>query len=84
MTQPSVRRQFRDTAGLAIVEPRPFLAQSMSLFPLPTRIAVIGNHLPRQCGIATFTTDLCAAIAAEYRTASLFAIPVNDPESHYE
>ena len=31
--------------------------------PLPLRIAVIGNHLPRQCGIATFTTDLCDAIA---------------------
>lgn len=22
---------------------------------LPLRVAVIGNHLPRQCGIATFT-----------------------------
>jgi hypothetical protein len=22
------------------------------------RIAFVGNHLPRQCGIATFTTDL--------------------------
>ena len=32
--------------------------------PLPTRIAFIGNYLPRQCGIATFTTDLCTAIAA--------------------
>ena len=31
------------------------------------RIAFIGNYLPRQCGIATFTTDLCEAIAAEYR-----------------
>ena len=28
------------------------------------RIAFIGNYLPRQCGIATFTTDLCEAIAA--------------------
>ncbi len=27
------------------------------------RIAMIGNHLPRQCGIATFTTDLSAALA---------------------
>ena len=27
----------------------------------PMRIAVVGNHLPRQCGIATFTTDLCDA-----------------------
>ena len=24
---------------------------------LPTRIAFVGNYLPRQCGIATFTTD---------------------------
>jgi glycosyltransferase involved in cell wall biosynthesis len=52
--------------------------------PLPTRIAFVGNHLPRQCGIATFTTDLCAAIAGEYGGGRLFAIPVNDPESHYE
>jgi len=27
------------------------------------KIAVIGNYLPRQCGIATFTTDLCDSIA---------------------
>lgn len=52
--------------------------------PLPTRIGVIGNYLPRQCGIATFTTDLCTAIATEYGSARLFAIPVNDPESSYE
>jgi len=25
---------------------------------------VVGNHLPRKCGIATFTTDLLAAVAA--------------------
>lgn len=52
--------------------------------PLPTRIAFIGNHLPRQCGIATFTTDLCAAIAAEYGSGRLFTIAVNDPESSYQ
>jgi glycosyltransferase involved in cell wall biosynthesis len=51
--------------------------------PLPTRIAFVGNYLPRQCGIATFTTDLCAALAAEYGASRLFAIPVNDPESSY-
>jgi len=27
------------------------------------RIAVIGNSLPRRCGIATFTTDLQRAIS---------------------
>ncbi len=50
---------------------------------LPSRIAVIGNHLPRQCGIATFTTDLCEALSAEYGTARLLAVPVNDIESGY-
>lgn len=29
------------------------------------KIAVIGNYLPRQCGIATFTTDLSESIARE-------------------
>ena len=28
-------------------------------------IAVIGNYLPRQCGIATFTTDLVEGLSAE-------------------
>jgi len=52
--------------------------------PLPTRIAFIGNYLPRECGIATFTTDLCAALSTEYGDGRLFAIPVNDPESNYD
>jgi glycosyltransferase involved in cell wall biosynthesis len=51
---------------------------------LPSRIAVVGNYLPRQCGIATFTTDLCAAISAEYGTARLLALPVNDTEQGYD
>ncbi|MGA8938737.1 MAG: glycosyltransferase family 4 protein, partial [Acidobacteriaceae bacterium] len=63
----------------------PFVSVSTgSVMPLPTRIAIIGNYLPRQCGIATFTTDLCTAIASEFGGARLFAIPVNDPESSYE
>ena len=52
--------------------------------PLPTRIAFVGNYLPRQCGIATFTTDLCSALATEFGGGRLFAIPVNDPDSSYE
>jgi glycosyltransferase involved in cell wall biosynthesis len=49
----------------------------------PVRIAVIGNHLPRQCGIATFTTDLCDAITAEYGAAQLSVVAVNDGKSSY-
>ncbi len=47
------------------------------------RIAFIGNYLPRQCGIATFTTDLCEAIAAEYHETACIALPVNDIEAGY-
>ncbi len=47
------------------------------------RIAFIGNYLPRQCGIATFTTDLCEAIAAEHRGTTCIAVPVNDIEAGY-
>jgi glycosyltransferase involved in cell wall biosynthesis len=47
------------------------------------RIGFIGNYLPRQCGIATFTTDLCEAIAAEYEDTTCIALPVNDLEAGY-
>ena len=47
------------------------------------RIAFIGNYLPRQCGIATFTTDLCEAVAAEHPGATCIALPVNDIEAGY-
>jgi glycosyltransferase involved in cell wall biosynthesis len=48
------------------------------------RIAFIGDYLPRQCGIATFTTDLCEAMAAVCPETTCFAVPVNDWEEGYE
>src|SRR5271170_7153409 len=51
---------------------------------LPGRIAIVGNYLPRKCGIATFTTDLCDALHAEYGTTELLALPVNDTEEGYD
>jgi glycosyltransferase involved in cell wall biosynthesis len=62
----------------------PARVRSHSKASLPSRIAVIGNYLPRHCGIATFTTDLCSAISAEYGTARLMALPVNDTEEGYD
>ena len=47
------------------------------------RIAFIGNYLPRQCGIATFTTDLCEAISNKYTGTTCIALPVNDIEAGY-
>jgi glycosyltransferase involved in cell wall biosynthesis len=48
-----------------------------------SRVAVIGNYLPRQCGIATFTTDLCESIAAQYPDLTCLALPVNDRPDGY-
>ena len=50
---------------------------------LPSRVAIVGNYLPRKCGIATFTTDLCDAIHAEYDATELLALPVNDTLEGY-
>jgi glycosyltransferase involved in cell wall biosynthesis len=47
------------------------------------RIAFVGNYLPRQCGIATFTTDLCESIASEFTKLTCFALAVNDVEGGY-
>ncbi len=47
------------------------------------RVAFVGNYLPRQCGIATFTTDLCEAVAAACPRTTCLAVPVNDTESGY-
>jgi glycosyltransferase involved in cell wall biosynthesis len=77
---------------LEVVSPRaliqkgtlPTRSRSHSKPSLPSRIAVIGNYLPRHCGIATFTTDLCNAISAEYGTARLLALPVNDTDEGYD
>jgi glycosyltransferase involved in cell wall biosynthesis len=47
------------------------------------RIAVLGNHVPRQCGIATFTTDLADAIVAEFPELECVVLAMNDPgKSH--
>ena len=39
--------------------------------------------MPRQCGIATFTTDLCEAVAGQYEGTTCIALPVNDQDAGY-
>ena len=48
------------------------------------RIAFLGDYPPRRCGIATFTSDLLAAVAAELPQCQCFAVPVNDCEGGYD
>ena len=48
------------------------------------RLAIIGNHLPRRCGIATFTHDLHAAIATARPTLETCVVAMSDPGSVYD
>ncbi|RYD38034.1 MAG: glycosyltransferase [Verrucomicrobiaceae bacterium] len=46
-------------------------------------IGFIGNYMPRRCGIATFTTDICEAIATEFPGTSCIAGAINDRPEGY-
>ena len=47
-------------------------------------VAVIGNYLPRQCGIATFTTDLVEGLSAEAPDINCWTVAMNDrPEGYH-
>ena len=43
-----------------------------------SRIAFIGNSLPRRCGIATFTTDLRDAVAKAHPGLQTGIVAMND------
>lgn len=48
------------------------------------QIAFIGNYLPRKCGIATFTTDLCEAVASQYLEIECSVLAMNDLTAGYD
>jgi glycosyltransferase involved in cell wall biosynthesis len=48
------------------------------------KVAFLGNYLPRLCGIATFTTDLCTSVAAQFPEARCFTVSVNDVAGGYD
>ena len=47
------------------------------------RVAFLGNYQPRQCGLATFTTDVCESVAAAFPTTECFALAMNDRPEGY-
>ncbi len=51
---------------------------------LPRRIAFLADYLPRLCGIATFTHDLCESVAAAAPEADCFVGAVNDRAEGYD
>jgi hypothetical protein len=48
------------------------------------RIAFVGDHLPRKCGIATFTSDVLTAVAQAYPETQCLCVSVNDIKGGYE
>ena len=48
------------------------------------RIAFLGGYLPRLCGIATFTHDLCEAVAGEAPESQCYTGAVNDQLEAYD
>ena len=53
--------------------------------PLSTKnIAFLGDYVPRRCGIATFTADICEAVAAEFPDSQCIVGSVNDRPEGYD
>jgi glycosyltransferase involved in cell wall biosynthesis len=48
------------------------------------RVAFIGNHLPRRCGIATFTHDLHRAVSLDRPELKTGVVTMTDPGHIYE
>jgi glycosyltransferase involved in cell wall biosynthesis len=55
----------------------------VDLFPEPLRIALVGNCIPRQCGIATFTHDLFEAVSRSSPGSRCTIVAVNDRPAGY-
>jgi glycosyltransferase involved in cell wall biosynthesis len=52
----------------------------------PIVLAVVGNYLPRRCGIATFTSDLCNSMKTELNEigGDVFAVAMDDQPNGYD
>ncbi len=48
------------------------------------KIAFVGDHLPRKCGIATFTANLLEAVQDAHPHSQCLAVSVNDIQGGYE
>lgn len=56
----------------------------METIPPTSHLAFVGDYVPRRCGIATFTADICEAIAAEFPQTKCIVGSVNDREEGYD
>jgi glycosyltransferase involved in cell wall biosynthesis len=52
--------------------------------PKMRRVAFLGNHPPRMCGLATFTGDLRSAVAGAMPDAECFVLAMTETGASYE
>lgn len=93
MSRPTVERASPERARLVgqqayeLPELQPLIRPSSPVplvSPRVQRVAMLGNHLPRQCGIATFTTDLCEALVAVRPELECTVLAMNDAGHQYD
>ena len=56
----------------------------MTTSPQTSHLAFVGDYVPRRCGIATFTADICEAVSAEFPKAKCIVGSVNDRKEGYD
>lgn len=66
-----------DSSRIDVTGPQPYNPEAVR------KITMIGNYLPRQCGIATFTFDLATALARAARDTSVAVVAMNDVPQGY-
>ena len=73
------------TYRLAAGYPNPRIELPPPVRPKPRvgRIALIGNHLPRRCGLATYTTDVARALAERFPEIRVDIWAMNDGGKSY-
>jgi glycosyltransferase involved in cell wall biosynthesis len=59
------------------------MATAVKPYPGVASVAVVGNYLPRRCGIATFTTDLVEGLSAQAPDSYIWATAMNDKPEGY-
>lgn len=47
------------------------------------RLVILGNHLPRQCGVNTFSTDLSDSTAEQFSKLDCVVVSMNDGSQSY-
>lgn len=69
-----------DNRCIALIEER--MSQTKTLPPVVS-VALLGNYLPRQCGIAVFTVDLTEALSSSGLDLRCEVIAMNDAGNNY-